>query len=711
MDTLTNTVSTVHDQESHGALAALSFASLSFDKKVTPSQLIHTLGVAENELSALDIQRAAQSIGLKSRMITVRGSEPIPLPALVKIRQQWHVIHALNEYGWTLYDPIKQRYFEFPLAQGSSSSCYEVLLLIEQSIEPSDVAFGLRWFMPSVLRQSKQLRDVFLYSIVLQLFALFGPKLFETVIDKVLVGRSLSSLHVLALAMLALAIAEPLYSYLRNTVFGHLSSQVNAELSGRLYRHLINLPLSYFKQRQTGQIIARVREMGQIRQFLTGSTLMLLLDLIFITLFIGVMFHYAPALTGLIIGSLVIYFLLWLGIGPWVRHKVTTEYDAEAETTTFLTESITGIETIKTTATEARFLERWQQILSRQIECAFSAQKASLIAGQLIALVQKIAAAILLWWGVNLVLNGQLTPGELVAFNMLAGHVTQPVLRLAQVWQDFQHTLVALRRVGDILNEPAENSKDGLASIPSVQGGIEFKNVRFRYHIDAPEVLANLSLTIAPGQFIGITGPSGSGKSTLTKLLQRLYVPLHGQVLVDGMDLAIADPVSLRRSMSVVLQESMLFAGSVADNIRLCKPDASDAELINVAKLAGALSFIEALPQGFEQQVGERGANLSGGQRQRIALARALLVNPKILLLDEATSALDYQSEAAIMSNMETICHDRTVISIAHRLSTIRHADNIIVIEDGQVAEQGTHEALLARAGLYARLWKQQVSG
>ncbi len=498
-------------------------------------------------------------------------------------------------------------------------------------------------------------------------------------------GRSLGSLHVLALAMVALACAEPLYGFLRGQVFGHLANQVNAELSGKLYRHLVGLPIGYFKARQTGQIIARVKEMAQIRQFLTGSTLMLVLDLLFILLFVGVMFHYAPRLTACVLGSLLIYFLLWLLIGPLVRRKVEAEYQADADATSFLTEAVTGIETIKTTATERRFYQEWQRLLARQLRRGFQAKKVGLAAGQGIDLVQKLTAALLLWLGVGEVLNGRMSPGELVAFNMLAGHVTQPVLRLAQVWQDFQHTLIALRRVGDILDEAPEHGNHGLASVPALQGAIEFRHIRFRYQPDAPEVLANLSLTIEPGQFIGITGPSGCGKSTLTRLLQRLYVPQHGQVLVDNMDLAIADPVSLRRNMSVVLQESVLFSGTIADNIRICRPDATQAELEQAAQLAGALAFIRELPQGFEQQVGEKGARLSGGQRQRIALARALLVNPRILLLDEATSALDYESEAAIMANMAAIRRGRTLISIAHRLNTLREADRILVMEAGQI--------------------------
>ncbi len=695
----------------NGGIDAVVYAGNHFHKKSTKTQLKHALGVNHSNLSDMQIREAADYIGLKSQVTKVKSNEldTLPLPVLIEIDNSWKVLTKSADGSSLLYDPTTQLDQQSELSLSSQLSMYKVMLIADERLSNKEVKFGLSWFAPSIWRQKSQMRDVFFYAIALQIFALVSPLLFQNVIDKVLVGRSLSSLHVLAMAMLALAIAEPAYSYLRNTVFGHLASQVNAELSGRLYRHLVGLPLTYFKQRQTGQIIARVREMAQIRQFLTGSTLMLVLDLIFVAVFIAVMFHYASTLTWLVIGSLIIYFLLWLIAGPLIRKKVESEYESDADATTFLTEAVTGIETIKTTATEHRFLHQWQRILSQQLKRSFDAQKSGLIAGQSIALIQKLTAALLLWWGVSAVLNGELTPGELVAFNMLAGHVTQPVLRLAQIWQDFQHTLIALKRVGDILDEPKENSKQGLASVPELNGGIEFHNIRFRYHEDAPEVLANLSLEIKPGQFIGITGPSGSGKSTITRLLQRLYVPQHGQVLVDGMDLAIADPISLRRNMSVVLQDSILFSGSVADNIRLSKPQASDEEMRHAAQLAGALEFIEELPHGFDQPVGEKGSSLSGGQRQRVALARALLVNPRILLLDEATSALDYNSEAAIMSNMDEICRGRTVISIAHRLNTLRHADNILVLDKGQVCENGTHDELVEKEGLYAKLWKQQI--
>ncbi len=420
------------------------------------------------------------------------------------------------------------------------------------------------------------------------------------------------------------------FSWFIPSIKKHMS-QAKRVILLSLFIQLIALPLHYFNQRQTGQITARVREMDQIRQFLSGSALTMLLDLVFVGVFIAVLFLYAPLLTWIILGSLVLYFLFWLAIGSGLRRRVIREYEKTADNTAFLTESITGIETVKTNSVEEGFEKEWQ--------------------------------------------------------TSLAGQVTQPTLRLAQVWQDFQHTLISLRRIGDILDESQEAGNEGLASAPELKGEVSFNQVRFRYNSDSPEVLKNLSLTVKAGEFIGITGRSGSGKSTLTKLLQRLYSPDSGQVLVDGMDLAIADPVELRRNMSVVLQESCLFAGTIADNIRQCVPEATDKEVLYASKLAGADDFIADMPEGYNTQVGEGGSRLSGGQRQRIALARALITNPTILILDEATSALDYESEAAIISRLPEIIKGRTVISIAHRENTLRGCHRVVRVEDGSVME------------------------
>jgi len=472
----------------------------------------------------------------------------------------------------------------------------------------------------------------------------------------------------------------------------------------------MRLPLSFFRTRKTGDIISRVREMDQIRDFLTGSSLTLVVDILFSGIFIAIMFSYAAKLTWIVIATLVVYVAVWVAISPLFRKRVQNEFSDLEKNTGFLTESITGIQSIKASGTEYLFVDRWKKYLAAYSNSSFASKRLGVWVGQIIAMVQKVGAAVILYFGVQLVIDGDLSMGQLIAFNMFAGHVTMPILRLAQQWQDFQHTLISISRVGDIMNHPAEPvASAGRAGLADIEGGIAFHQVSFRYQSDGPDVLRKFDLTIKPGEVVGITGSSGSGKSTLTKLVQRLYVPQTGQVFVDGMDLALLDPDLLRRHIGVVLQESQLFNTTIRENLLLNQPDASEEQLQLALTLAGAAPVIEQLPQGLDTPTGENGSSLSGGQRQRIAIARALISDPKILIFDEATSALDYESEATIVRNMPKIVENRTAILIAHRLNSLRCCDRILVLEKGQVVEEGTHEQLLALNGHYHHLWTLQT--
>ncbi|EMH1104349.1 type I secretion system permease/ATPase [Proteus mirabilis] len=672
-------------------------------------QLIHFLGNDEN-LSELNIIEAAQQLNLKCEFSFFNSEseykDKIIIDTLIEINGYWYILKNRISDKLIIIDPSTNTESHYHI---DKKITYTTLLIINKIFTPKQSKFSLMWCIPSLLKQKKSLYLIFILSCFIQLFALVNPIIFEKIIDKVLTGRSLSNLQVLGVLLVLIAIIEPIYLLLRDKLYAFVSCTLGAEFSGKIYQHLIRLPSQFFNQRQSGQIIARIQELAHIRQFITGSALMMVLDFIFIIVFLSVMFAYSVLLTWITIAALVVYFLFWLILSPMIRYWVEQEYQANADNTSLLTEAINGIETIKITATEHQFIEKWQYKLTNYILKRFSAAKKALLAQQLIGAIHKITMAIILWHGVNLIMKAQLSVGELVAFNMFAAHITQPILRLAQLWQDVQQTGISIRRIGEIVNTPTEHQHQGLATVPNIAGSIVFSHVRFRYTANTPDVIEQLSFSIPAGKFIGITGPSGSGKSTITRLIQRFYTPQQGQIYIDGMDLAIANTLTLRQSISVVLQDNFLFSGTIMENIRLSKPDCSEEDIIEASKLAGAFHFITQLPEGFNTQVGERGSNLSGGQRQRIALARALLPDPRILILDEATSALDYASEAEILANLPAICKNRTVICIAHRLNAISISDYIYVIDKGRILEEGTHSDLLNKKTLYQQLWQQQT--
>jgi len=455
--------------------------------------------------------------------------------------------------------------------------------------------------------------------------------------------------------------------------------------------------------------MARVRELENIRQFLTGAHLSSALDVVFMFVFIGVMFFYSTTLTLVALAALPFFAGLSAIVTPMLRTRLDERFNRGADAQSYLVEAVSGVQTVKSFALEPEAQKKWEGLFSSYIRASFKTYKLSGIAGAIGQFINRASYLLILWFGAHLVMDGKLTVGQLIAFQMLSGRVSDPVLRLVQNWQDFQQVGLSIARLGDIFNtqpEPAMNANK--ARLPSIRGQMKMEGVRFRYRLDGPEVLRNINLDIAPGMTVGIVGRSGSGKSTLAKLLQRLYIPESGRILIDGVDISLADPAWLRRQIGVVLQENFLFNASVRDNVAIHYPSADMEQIVRVAQLAGAHDFILEMPEGYDTMVGEKGTFLSGGQRQRIAIARALLMNPRLLIFDEATSALDYESERIIQGNLNKICQGRTVLIIAHRLSTLRHARKIIVLERGELVESGSHEELMGKEGLYHYLYSQQ---
>lgn len=723
MDTAAETLSdtswtqlpeTEYDPKSDSGLLALVAVLKLFDIPADPARIHHNLGKGDVPSESIDIIRSGLAIGLRGREAAINPERlalaPTPIIVRHKESNAFHVITSVNDEGAHLLNPVtgKDSRATADDIEADYKSDAIFFIRVEES-QGGEKKFGFSWFLPSIFKHAARFRRVIIASLFIQLFAIASPKLFQVVIDKVLVSRGLQSLDVLAIGLLCIAFFDPIMNFFRGLIYSHMASCVNSELSSRLFRHLVLLPLDYFQKRKAGDIIARVRELDNIRNFLTGSALMLVIDLMFVGVFIAIMFSYAPELAGIVIGSLLVYFIFWLGFGPFLRKRVERQFENNAANTAFLTESITGIETIKSLGVSDRFNREWENRLARYLKSSFSTSMLGNWAGGTIGLVQKITSAIILWFGVKLVMDGDLTVGELVAFNMLAGHVTMPILRMAQVWQDFQHTNISIRRIGDILNEATESvNKGGRSSLEHVDGDIELRKVTFRYDEEGQEVLRRLNLKIEAGQTIGITGLSGSGKSTITKLIQKLYVPQSGQVLIDGVDLAMTDPSLLRRRLGVVLQDNFLFNGTIYENIALGCGKVDEEVIQKAAELSGTAKFCDELPGGLETQVGERGGALSGGQRQRVAIARALAADPSILIFDEATSALDYETEAEIINRLPEICKNRTTIMIAHRLNAMRLCDKVIVMDKGEIIEEGPHETLLAQGGQYAHLWNLQ---
>lgn len=697
-------------------LASLVLIAKHYKIAVDMRQMERAYVLESGSVDTATLVRAARDLKLKVRAcsnITREKLAVLPVPAMMKLQgDRYIVLHGFRDGKMFITDPgYSQQVAQADEKKVMEAWTGEVILFTRRfELPEEDSKFGFRWFMPVVGKYSRYLRNVLFISLLLQLLGLAAPFFTQVIIDKVLVHRSAGTLDILIIGMLLSALFTNWMQALRGYLFTNITSKMDVALSSRLFRNITALPLRYFGKWQVGDVVSRAGELENLRNFLTGSSLTVVLDIVFATVYLGVMLFYSKALSLVVLLILPLFVLLNVVVAPIYKKLINERFLIGAENRSFLIETLTGIRTVKASGLEASFIGRYEDMLARYVKSVFSVVNLANVAGSIGMFLQQIFTLAILWTGAVYVMAHEITVGELIAFQMMASQLIAPVMRLISMWQYFQQTRVSMERLGDIMNEEREPAfNPGRTTLPNIKGQIALEHVSFRYTEEGGNVLENFGVSIGAGMKVGIVGRSGSGKSTLTKLIQRLYLPDSGRIMIDGVDIAQVEPAWLRRQIGVVLQDSMLFGGTIEENIRIACPNATHEDVVRAATLAGAAEFIEELPHKYDTFVGERGSLLSGGQRQRISIARALILNPAIMIFDEATSALDYESESIIMNNLEQIAEGRTMLMIAHRLSTVQGCDAIIMLDHGRIVEAGSHAELMARQGAYYRLYMAQT--
>ncbi len=682
---------------------------------ITKEEVEHTLSLDGSIMTEGDIVRIAKKNRLRCKIvnsISIDKLLKLRSPAIVQDQEnRFFILLKVEGERLLVLPPKSNKPTVKSIEEFQEIWNQKIIYISKPEIFNSETFTGFAWFIPSVLKYKKFLIEILVASFTIQLLGVLTPMIMQVVIDKVLVHNALSTLTVVVYGLVVVAIFEMVMSIAKNLVFTDIACKIDVTLGAKVYNHLFSLPMRYFESRRVGDTIARVRELESIRQFLTGTPLSSIIDVLFLVVYFAVMMYYSKILTIIVLFSIPIYALISFIITPLFKKRLDAKFSAGADQQSYLFETVSGVQTIKSFALENKMQKRWEGLIAKYVNTNYKTTILSTNTNALFQFIQKIFDLLILWFGANLVMDSSMTVGQFIAFRMLASRVSTPVLRLAGLWQELQQTVIAVQRISDIFNAPSEPASEAMkARLPKVDGKIAFENIIFRYRTDAPEVIRDMSFVIEPGSIVGIVGRSGSGKSTITKLIQRMYIPEAGKISIDGIDISMADPAWLRTQIGVVLQENFLFNMSVAENISIHNPSASMKDIIRVSQIAGAHEFIVDLPEGYDTQVGEKGMGLSGGQKQRVAIARALLGNPRILILDEATSALDYESESIIKKNLKQICKGRTVLIVAHRLSTLKDADLIMAIDKGKVVEFDSQENLIEKKGLYHYLHQQQFS-
>jgi len=673
--------------------------------------------ISRDGASLRSLAAAAESVGFISRPVkaTLDKLAQQTLPAVAHWEgKHYIVVYEITPKKVIVCDPaIGQRSFTHDEFKAKWTG-YALLLQPTVKLKDSEgKSTGLWKYLELIKPHWKILAEIFVASLVIQVFGLITPLFTQLLLDKVIVQGSIVTLNAVGLGLIIFGLFRIAVNAVRQYLLSHTANRISVAMLVGFLKHTFRLPLSYFESRYVGDITSRIQENQSIQSFLTGETLSIVLDLLTVVVYMGMMFWYNWQLAMLVLLIVPPFFILALASTSILRKMSREIFNASAEQSSYLIQSLTGIRSVRSMAIEQTVRWRWEELLNHLIKIDFKAEVIGLRLQIISSCIDTITTTGLLWYGSYLVIDGQLTIGQLIAFNMLLGNVISPFKRLSMVWNDFQEILISAERLNDVLE--AEPEEDLLLKprkpISKLRGYIRFDNVTFRYHPENEKnVLENLNFEIHPEQMIAVVGRSGSGKTTLSKLILGLYPATNGKVIVDGHDVSKIALKSLRRQIGVVDQDTFLFGGTIRENIALAHPEASIEEIIEAARLAGADEFIQQLPMGYETQIGEGGGMLSGGQRQRLAIARALLGNPRFLIFDEATSSLDAESERIIQNNLKIILKGRTSLIIAHRLSTVRNADLLLVLDQGVLVESGTHDELIAKKGHYYYLNQQQLS-
>ncbi len=656
----------------------------------------------------LDLIGLHSSLKLPSNMELIRR---LPLPALTIQDGQPVILWEKKNDHFIVSKPIEGKKIlpiDSFISKGNEKTM-QFLFIEKTNLSPTS-KFGIKFFIPFLRKYRYSLVQVVLASFFVQLLALFNPLLIQQIIDSVINQGSLRSLNILGILLLSMAFFQALLGSLRTFLFSDTTNRIDISLGKRIIHHLFRLPLSYFSRKQVGEVSSRISELEKIRNFLTGTALTVLLDSLFSVIYILIMFRYSPKLTFYTLSVIPFFIILTVIVSPIIKQQLQNQAEANAKVNSHLVETISGIETIKGQGAEVQSEWRWEKLYGKQINSSFLNTITSTTASSIANFLQQISGLIVIWVGASLVLEGKLSLGQLIAFRILSSYVTNPLLRISSIWQNFQEISISLNRLSDIVDHPDEIEINGelLPPLPPIKGDIKFEAVNFSFGRTKELQIKDVNLKVSSGKFIGIVGSSGSGKSTLLKLLMRFYDISGGIIKVDNYDISKFDLYSLRTQIGIVAQESLLFEGTVQSNIAINKPYASFEEILNASKLACADEFIQNLNNGYSTKISEKGSELSGGQRQRIAIARMIVSNPNLIILDEATSALDVDTEKRVLKNLINIFDKKTILFISHRLNSLINADKILVMHNGLLVEEGRHQELIKKKGRYATLVKQQ---